>query len=819
MSLIQFIKSEISREIDIWHGIDLNSLYTRRENLRDAVEIDKSTLAADQAELKVPKPIFARPGDPFYFLKTTFETVQSALAVTPGLKTNVALAQAKERFAEGYNALEQKDEKAFQKALSEYTDRMQNLYNDLGKFRTSDSAKKAIADKITQTAVEQNLLLGKAQVLATEDSQTAIAAASSINTLGVDKASDLKGDPAIPDEIKQKIEALPAGMIPNDQKAKILGAESRVEARINLVNLTGSGILTTSDTSFLNEPFKSVDFNAKVKLEELQKLDEIVSLTEKRDEISEKIEKNEEVVKKLDEFQRTFEAGDDVPAEIRPYVKLTRIDEVAQTIRPDIVNLENFANRKDVQLAVATLQQEYKPTKEAMKQVEDFRRRNPDRPLPPDLARIEALSFSLGVRDRATACFLPSPPFPTNTPCPPPGATIPLTSYYSSNFPGISGFGQGGPGAGSISAPTDAQGKPFVYGQGPTSSSPGVCPDSYHWMYDSGGWCMSNSGNYSQSDTYTPTGTGSGYTPYSPYYTAPGAPPSTYGYPASSYSYSAPSYYGPAPTYYTTTPPAGTVPGSGPKPVAPGQCPSGFHWMSDSGGWCMADAGTYVPAGTNPNTPYYSPNLTQSSCGPGYYWNGTGCIPTSSGDYNYSPYSSSSCNPPVSGCGYNSYWDSGSCSCRSSSTYSGGSGPSPAGSSCSPPSGGCGSGWYDYSSCSCKAASSQGCYNVSASSCGSGFYWDSAACTCRSTTTSSTSPTTSSSGGGTTSGSCPSGYHWMSDNGGWCMSDGGGSSSTYTPPPSTSTSTSTSPTTTTTTEPQPAPTTTETQTQTQTPAP
>lgn len=72
----------------------------------------------------------------------------------------------------------------------------------------------------------------------------------------------------------------------------------------------------------------------------------------------------------------------------------------------------------------------------------------------------------------------------------------------------------------------------------------------------------------------------------------------------------------------------------------------------------------------------------------------------------------------------------------------------PSGGGCSPPAGGCGSGWFDNSSCSCKPASAEGCYNVSASSCGSGFTWDASACTCRSNTPS---------GGG---GSCGSGTYW-----------------------------------------------------------
>lgn len=913
-------------------------------------------ISYEEADVNIPKPGFATPGSRLYPLKQFGEAFRLATAFSPEAKEAVRADQARERLAEGYAALEAGDKEAFGKSLASYTAKMQELYNDLSKSSLSDSAKKAIGEKLAKEATEQNLILQKIEVVAKAEDSSALSAASSTVILGVDKAADLSGEPPIPDEVKTKIEGLPEQMISGEDKKKLLETGSRVEARLKVGELVAKGGLVQADGAFLNEDFNQVDRGAQWKIEELKRLEEVAGISEQKKEIEETIKKNEEVVQKLTEFQKTYEPGNVVPSDIRPYIRLTRIEEVAQTIRPDIVRLEDFSNRKDLVLAVATLQEEFKPTKEAIQKVEEFRRKNPNISLPPELARIEALSFSLGIRSQAQACFLPSPPFPANTPCPPPGSAIPVASYTASGST-YGGGSQGGWYSGLASpayqssyswqSSVDRDGKPYVYGQGPAAVGSGICPDGYHWMYDSGGWCMSNSGNYSApsaSNVYTPSGPASpGYTPYSSYYTAPGAYPSTSGYPvgdnsptdgcsygydrdgqgncirnsypsSSSYSYGAPSYYGSAPNYYTTNPPSGTVPGSGPKPTAPGQCPSGFHWMSDSGGWCMADGGTYVPSGSYPYTSYTSayPSGTATSstppsggyncgsqpydpvtkkckdgacpggfnwdgskcvaggtyysgsnypgtsyygtsptnCGSGYWWNGYSCQPSSgtganctypsggctgygawfdystcscktttssSGSYSsggsyYSGWSGSSCTPPSTGCGSSSYWDYGSCSCRSSGSYYSGSGTSYGGSSCSPPSGGCGSGWFDYSSCSCKTSSSQGCYNVSASSCGSGWYFDSAACTCRQSTTSSGSSgsTTTSSGtssSGSSSGSCPSGYHWMSDNGGWCMSDGG-SGSTTSSGGSTSTSTSTSTTTSTpppSSEPTPAP--------------
>lgn len=770
--------------------------------------------------LSVPKPNFALPDSPFYFLKRTVEAVQNVTAFSEQAKQEVRLAQAEERFAESYYLLEKKNEGGFKKSLADYTSKMQEIYNNMPKIeKLNDASKKALGEKLADSAVEQNLLLQKATVLASADITTPINAAVSMTVQGIDRASDLKGEPPIPSDIKTKIEAMPEDMITDAEKKKILDVDNRIEARIKLGGLIAVGALTQTDLAVFDKEIKEVDTNALIKLDELKKLGEIVELEDKKEKLKEKVEKNEEIVKKLDEFQKTFEPGKEVPTEIRPYVRLTRIEEVAQTIRPDIVNLSDFGNRKDVQLAVATLQEEFKPTREAVKKLEDFRRNNPGRPLPFELARIEALATGLGIRSQAESCFLPTPPFPPNTPCPAPGAAIPISSYYAPSGSNqiIGWYGSGG-----------VDNKALTYGEGPKSTSTGSCPDGYHWMYDNGGWCMSNSGNYSSSYTsnaYTPTG--SGYTPYSSYYTAPGASIGT----SVSYPYSPPSYYGSAPTYYTTNPPAGTVPGTGPASTSPGQCPSGFHWMPptpNQAGWCMADGNTYVPFGSSTSYPsgtYYSPNLTQSSCGPGYYWDGKGCIPTYSGGSSttyYSGGSGSSTNNYCQGisCGSGSYLDYSTCSCKAS--YSGPSSSPSAGCS-NYPSGGCaGSGaWFDWGSCSCRTGSTTSTgsyssgYNPSSGSCSqqtcrSGEWFDWGTCSCRpsgnyysgttntsgSTSTSTsgstgTSTSTSGSGSTTTSGgssgcSCPSGYHCMDNS--WCMADGATTTS-----PSTSTTTAPTP--------------------------
>lgn len=710
-----------------------------------------------------PDTSFIPADSPFAFLDRAFETVQSVTAFTPEAKARFRLAQARERFGESYDLLQRGKENQFGTVLGQYTDTMQQIFNDIAAGANIPQ----LADDLKDQAVQNNLLLQQASILAGSDSTTPITAATSVTIQAIDRAADLAGEPPIPADLQSKIQELPEGMLTPEQQDALLNPDSRLEARLALGQLTATGIISPTETAFLNEPLAQVDPQATIKVNQLKVLDEIANLTAQKQDIETRVSENENISQKLNDWQKSYAPGQSIPADIRPYLRLTRIDEIAQTVRPDIVKLEDFANRKDIQLAVASLQQEFKPTREAWERVEQFRRNNPNQPLPPELARIEAFSYSLGIRGSAETCFLPSPPFTPNTPCPPPGAPIPVATYYTSSttpYPGISGLG-------TTFTYTSPSSETLRYGEGPKPTNPGACPDGYHFMYDSGGWCMSNSGNYSSNTgpgSYSSGSSTPGYTPYSPYYSAPGAPPYS-----STGGYAPPNYYGPAPTTYTTVPPAGTVPGTGPAATAPGQCPSGYHWMSDSGGWCMANGSTYVPSGSSgpysgPVTPttscpsgsywssytnncvyssssgttYYSPNLTQSSCGPGYYWDGRGCIGTTP---TTSTYPSGTYYPP---------------------SYSGGGSGTP----CTPPPAGCGTNsWFDYGSCSCRSSSS--------------------------TSTGSTSTYTAPSSGGSTSssGSCPSGYHWMSDSGGWCMADGGGSTSTYTPP-SSSTPTSSEPT-------------------------
>ena len=808
----------------------------------------------------LPSVAFALPTSRFYFLKSWGENLAERTAFGYEARERVRLARAQERLSEANALVDAGNEAGAQEAIEKYQLELKTVVDGLGDQKIPSEERANIAEVVEQQAARDNLALAQLSLETSTHTDGTISTALDLTRNALDKSADARGEPAIPDEVINKINNLPDEMLPDDKKQEVLEVSTRSDGRAKIENLVTTGLLLPEDYQYYNQPLEEYDPVWFARGENLLRVDEIISSEGAQQQLTETANKNEEIAKKLAEFQENFKPGDSVPEDIRPYVPLTRIDELARTIRPDIVNLSDFARRSDVVLAIAALREEFKPTIDDYKRLEEYRRQQPSSLLPPDLARIEALSYALGVRTSATSCYLPSPPFPQGSFCPPPGAplaVIPTVVYnlasaqvsqvygvgpqafttgncpdgfhwmsdsggwcmsnsgaytptgsinsnsgssYTYYPPGSANYSYTGSrpvdsfydsarGAGSTSTNFQytqyAQGttpytppySPYTtnsgessYGRGPQPVSPGNCPDGFHWMSDSGGWCMSNG------ITYTPTPAPAAVSPSTNngYGGAPNYYNSGYGAP---YNPSAPNYWGPAPTNYSTFTPPGSSYGTGPAPVSPGVCPAGFHWMFDSGGWCMSDGGTYTPA--SPGSPY--PANTSGAagyyaCSAGYYWNGASCAPPTGS----SGYSQGSCpnNYYWTGSGCTQYYgqanstnSSGGCNsgfywngfgCVSNSTYS---------TYC-----GSGSYWNGYS---CVAS---GSYGSSSGSCSTGYYWNGSSCV-------SSSSSGSYSSGSTSSGSCPTGYHWMSDSGGWCMADGGGSSSSSSPTSSTSPST------------------------------
>jgi len=826
-SRIEQLESEINpvyiKGIEVNGNSELSKRVARFADDASAYNIE----IPDTAPL-LPSPTFLLPTSRFYFLKSWGENLAERAAFGYEARERARLARVQERLSEADALVAVGNEAGAQEAIEKYQLELKTVVDSLGDQEIPSAERANIAKVVEQQAARDNLALTQLSLETSTHTDGTVTTALNLTRNALDRSADVQGEPAIPDEVINKINSLPDEMLPDEAKQEVLAVSTRSDGRAKIENLVTTGLLLPEDYKYYNKPVEEYDPVWFARGEALLKVDEIISAESAKQQLTETADKNEEIVKKLAEFQKNFKPGDAVPEDIRLYIPLTRIDELAKTIRPDVVNLSDFARRSDVVLAIAALREEFKPTVDDYKRLEEYRRKQPSGLLPPDLARIEALSYALGVRLLATPCYLPSPPFPQGSFCPPPGAPLAVTPTVVYNL---------------ASAQVTQ-----VYGVGPQALSLGNCPEGFHWMSDSGGWCMSNSGAYTSSGSINTT-SNTAYTYYppgSPNYSYTGArtvdifydPVGRAGLTSTSTNFQY-SQYAPGTTPYTqpyspyTTTNGESNYGQGPTPVSPGNCPEGFHWMSDSGGWCMSNGITYTPTpvsaavspstnsgygGTtnyyntgysapyNPSAPNYwgpAPTIYSTNAAPGSSY-GTGPAPVSPGvcpaGYHWmfdsggwcmsdggtftpsSPGSPYPANGPGSAgyysCSAGYYWNGTNCAPPTgTSGYSQGSCPNNYywnGSSCvqyygqansTNPSGGCNSGFY---------WNGFGCVSNS-TNCGSGYYWNGSSCV-----VSSSSGTYSS--GSTSSGSCPSGYHWMSDSGGWCMADGGsGSSSGSTP--------------------------------------
>ena len=315
----------------------------------------------------------------------------------------------------------------------------------------------------------------------------------------------------------------------------------------------------------------------------------------------------------------------------------------------------------------------------------------------------------------------------------------------------------------------------------------GSCPAGYHSHGEQGGFCMNDQENYGGIC-----------------YSADGKTKITC--PPSGSQCAPPQWWDPAKGYCVGS----TSPSPWPSPGI-GSCPAGYHYHSDSGGFCMNDredyAGTcYTSDGKSTTTCPKSNYPSPQTCPSGQWWDyaRNACV-SSSTTYTPAPscpsgqwwdYTYNKCTS-ASACGAGYYWDSASNMCKPSggtTTYT----PYPSAQTC--PSGQ----WWDYARNAC--VSSTATYTPyptcsgsqwwdpakNACTCGNGYSWDSASNTCKSNCASGQwwdSATNSCQSIYATPTYTPSGYCGdyicsSSESSSSCPSDcGGGTPPTYTPYP------------------------------------
>lgn len=672
------------------------------------------------------------PDNPLYLFKKMQEGIVTTFTFDAKAREWARLQIAGERLSEMEAMVKAGKAGQITSLANNYDSTMETIANNLGDLKEK---KQDVTGLLANTDIESakhTLVLEEVSLQVPPQADQGIQRAIEASEHAVDTIADIVGRPAVPQEMIARLQSLKAqGLLTPEEVEKLTSVESRVSAREEFRKLAEARVFPEADFRKLDEAARSYFPQGYANSIEIRKFKELKELeTAKPDDTT---------LKQLQNFADNYKAGDIVPSEIRRWwVPMIRLEELQNTIRPDLIGGNSFRYRPEEQQKYNELVERVKPRQQDIDYVNRLVQINPDILGDPAYARIKAIGDRFGAAD-STAIQVQLPPQ---------AQSCGRDAHWV-----LVGFMPNG----GYCVPNLVY-SPITGGdnQGATLSP---CPPGYH-RNDPQGACYPD-------NQYGP-GIGGGPNII-------GAPVGVNSCPAGYHRASA----GPASYCAPDSPTIGGGPFPGPMPI-PSYCPSGQMFRD---GKCE----TYNPPPKEgcPQGQYWTGSKCTEvkNCGAGYYQDSGGECKKS--DYNYPQ--PTVCLPPAGGCGFNAYYDYAQCGCKSTFDYPRPSGPVPTGdypqptggpyptggggNYCQPPAGGCGSGYFDNNSCSCKAASAQGCYNVSASSCGSGFYWDSSACTCRSNT-----PT----GGGSTS--CGSGYYW---NGSYCAQSGGstsGGGSTYPQP-------------------------------------
>ena len=641
------------------------------------------------------------PGEPFYFLKRAEEGLTLALTFNNQEKEKTRLGFAGERLAEMQEVVLEGNVRVLNSLTRSYENIMETISQNLEDINNRGQDVKDLASEIDQEASRHNLVLEEVAFAAPEAVTDEIIQAISASELAVDTVADVENRPAVPEAVVNRLQATEAlGILTSEEVSKVIDSSTRREARDELRKYVNADLFPEADfkkfdeTSFEKYPQGFYTVQEIKKFQELKKME-----TEKPDDAT---------IEKLQEFAKTYKAGEVIPGDLRQWwVPTIRLEELQNTIRPDLINQDFLRNRPDYMQKYQEVVERIKPTREDSQYVNDLINKNPNLLNDPSYARLKALSDKFGYieekRDapQYQACgngyhWAPMPFMPNGGYCVP-NYQFTATDPNYSESPCPFGYHRPSPGAACYADNPDAS------RLGSTLTASGSCPSGYGWIVET-----SSSRGYCAPKSVTDGGFPS------PVYTV------GYCLPGQAFRDGKCETYNPPPTQ---------------------GCSSGYYWNGNS---CVQ----------------------QKNCQQGYYQDNSGeCRQVSSGEGNKTR---NMCSMPPSGCGNNSWWDYGTCSCKT--TTSNNPSNSSGTNDCRyPPT--CSSGYYVDNTCTCKpystgssGSSTSGSYSGTPSresqeaACRAGggtcTGWYNNACSC-------IQPTYSSG-----SGACGSGYYW---NGNSCV--------------------------------------------------
>ncbi|MBI4067228.1 hypothetical protein HY407_02500 [Candidatus Gottesmanbacteria bacterium] len=706
------------------------------------------------------------PDNPFYFVKRAQEGLAEALIFDPKKKEELHLAFAGERLSEMEYLAEQGKANYLPSLANDYNNIIEKITTNIENLQEN---KQNVADLLAltdQEAAKHTLVLEEVALQAPPQAEEGLQQALESSEKAVDVIADLAGRPAVPPEMVDRLQALKAqGLLSEEEVTKLISVSSRVDAREEFRKLADARVLPEADFKKLDETARFYYPSGYSNMIEIKKFRELKALESQKPD--------EATLQKVQQFADGYKAGDIVPPEIRSWwVPLIRLEELQATFRPDLIRADLFRHRPEDQQKYNELVERLKPRKEDVDYVNNALASNPNLLKDPAYARLKAIADKFGTADadvnrypEARSCssdshWVPVPYMPNGGYCVPNLVYDPkIIDDYG--FPSFCppGYHRNSPVGDCY--PDNPYGPGTEPGIGGFIPAPGSCSASYHWVPE----------------------------PSSPRrgYCAPDNP-----------SIGGGPYPGPitAPTYC----PSGQMFRDGKcvtyKPAPEAGCPSGQFWNGEK---CIAikncSPGEYQDPGSGEcrggGTTQDQCTLRAAECSNigNSWWDSASCTCKSTIDIQ-----PIFCSKSAGDCATGFYLDRGSCSCIKSGTYG-----TPPGTYSTPYSGGGGYGSREQQEATCKSGGGTctwsgdtcncqgyqyqtpiystpysggggGSCQAPSSGCGSGFYWDSNMCYCRSSGSSYQTPY---SGGGYATpyggSNCGSGYYW---NGSYCQSSG-----------------------------------------------
>ncbi len=578
--------------------------------------------------------------NPFYFIKPLQENIQLIFTFDQKAKDELRVQIAGERLDEMQKLVTSNNTRAITSAANTYYQAMTALSDNVVSLKKQNTNVDELLNQLEEETAKHNVILEQVRIQVPGQAVGAIDIALGASWKGTDTVADLKDRPAVPPDVVSRLQSLKSqGLLTPEEVNKLVSVKSRVEAREEIGKYLNEGVVSESDFLRLNEtakifyPDEFYQIHETLRFQELQKLED-----QKPDDAT---------LNKIQDFAKTYQPGDQVPAELRKYwVPVTRLEEIQNTLRPDLIDAKLFKQNDREFKKFNEVVERFKPRPEDIAFIKNFIQKNEADAsnLPPEYQRMYNLGQRYGAQCGAGFNWVPESQNPAGGYCSPKGSDLSNQMKYDD-------FAKGKACTGNVVNAKSSNGACSAYpadcippGWSKTDTCVATpvttkannrvsCPSNAHFVsvsYDpNGGYCIPN---------YTQTGFGQNTfsNPYSlsPLTTTPGGPYYTNNGRCEPNSNWVPEPINPQGGYCASNPGTNSGPISPSRESQEAACRAGggtcVSWVNEACGCERPQS-----AGSNPPVGY-------GSCPSGQYWNGSACMTST-----YTPPPTSSTLPPT----------------------------------------------------------------------------------------------------------------------------------------------------------------------------